>query len=95
MNSFNHSYDISLNKDKNESKLTELIEVKTNKKEDGLFGYSQLNNEDNNSANIKNDNKLVVERKDIKKINYRKGNLHTFFYDKNGKPRIVIGPDCK
>ena len=28
-------------------------------------------------------------------INYRKGNLHTFFYDINGVPQIVIGPDCK
>jgi len=28
-------------------------------------------------------------------INYRKGNLQTFFYDMNGVPKIVIGPDCK
>ena len=27
--------------------------------------------------------------------NYRKGNMHTFFYDINGHPKIVIGPDCK
>jgi len=39
--------------------------------------------------------KLRESFSDKKITKYRKGKLHTFFYDKNGNPRIVIGPDCK
>ena len=44
----------------------------------------------------KNDITMAL-RKDIKKKPHYwdKGNLYLFFYDKNGVPRIVIGPHCK
>ena len=47
----------------------------------------------NNSKII--NNPLVVKNEKTKEIKYRKGNLYTFFYDKKGIPKIVIGPDCK
>ena len=34
----------------------------------------------------------VIKKKDHY---YYKGNMHMFFYDKDGIPRIVIGPHCK
>ena len=45
----------------------------------------------------KNDITVSLRKDDIKKKPHYwdKGNLHLFFYDKNGVPRIVIGPDCK
>ena len=45
----------------------------------------------------KNDITVSLRKDDIKKKPHYwdKGNLYLFFYDKNGVPRIVIGPDCK
>ena len=46
-------------------------------------------------------NSLIVKEKPVSK-NYssilpkdRKGNTLQYFYDKEGSPKIVIGPDCK
>ena len=41
------------------------------------------------------DDKFLLEKNQDKKvIKYRKGNLY-IIYNKNGEPKIVIGPDCK
>ncbi len=53
--------------------------------------FKDLKEQFNNSAII---NSPLV-KKDSGKIKFRKGNLHIYFYDKNGIPLIVIGPDCK
>ena len=54
---------------------------------------SELKEQFNNSGII--NNPLVVKKISKREIKYRKGNLFTFFYDNNGIPKIVIGPDCK
>lgn len=100
------NYDISLSNNSSLLKETELVEVKTNNLKKGQSGYSQLINESEISTsselleieNNKNDmvnNKINHEIFFQEEINYRKGNLQTFFYDMNGVPKIVIGPDCK
>ena len=45
----------------------------------------------------KNDITISLRKADIKKKPHYwgKGNLYMFCYDKNGVPRIVIGPHCK
>ena len=44
----------------------------------------------------KNDITISLRKDEIKKPHYwGKGNLYLFCYDKNGVPRIVIGPHCK
>lgn len=102
----NENYDISLSNNSSLLKETELVEVKTNNLKKGQSGYSQLINESEISTsselleieNNKNDivnNKINHEIFFQEEINYRKGNLQTFFYDMNGVPKIVIGPDCK
>lgn len=59
-----------------------------------------------NSATDLSERKIIVDlskngfsalNKIIKKKDhyYHKGNAHMFFYDKDGMPRIVIGPHCK
>ena len=102
--------DISLQKDSPLTKETELVEVDTKNLKKGISGYSKLINENeistsselleienkNNKNNSLNSNdKITHEIFFQEEINYRKGNLHTFFYDINGVPQIVIGPDCK
>ena len=59
-----------------------------------------------NSAADLSDRRIIVDlgknglsalNKVIKKKDhyYHKGNVHMFFYNKDGIPRIVIGPHCK
>jgi len=99
----NENYDISTNNTEY-LKETELVEVNPNNLTGKNSGYAPLseneistsseilemhNNEKSNNNKI--DNQIFFEEK----INYRKGNMHTFFYDINGHPKIVIGPDCK
>ena len=59
-----------------------------------------------NSANDLSDRNIIVDlskngisalNKVIKKKEhyYHKGKVHMFFFDKDGMPRIVIGPHCK
>ena len=52
--------------------------------------FKELKEQFNNSKIINNP---LMNNESGKKIKYRKGNLHTFLYDENGIPRIVIGPD--
>ena len=102
--------DISLQKDSTLTKETELVEVDTKNLKKGISGYSKLINENeistsselleienkNNKNNALNtSDKITHEIFFQEEINYRKGNMHTFFYDINGVPQIVIGPDCK
>ena len=102
----NENYDISLSNNSNLMKETELVELDSNHLKKGSSGYSQLINENEISTSselleIENDNnedgninkKLSHEIFFQEEINYRKGNLHTFLYDINGNPKIVIGPD--
>ena len=106
----NDSNDISLQKDSSLTKETELVEVDTKNLHKGISGYSKLINENeistsselleienknNKNNDINTNDKITHEIFFQEEINYRKGNLHTFFYDINGVPQIVIGPDCK
>ena len=75
-----------LNNVENETISTEYAENSDNNDD-----FTDLKEHFNNSIII---NKPLVNEPE-KKIKYRKGNLHTFFYDCNGIPKIVIGPDCK
>ena len=43
---------------------------------------------------IVNDKSILEKNQNKKTIKYRKGNLY-IIYNKNGEPKIVIGPDCK
>jgi len=106
MISSNQNKDISLSN--NNTKLTELVEVNSNDNTEytninnseisSSFEHTDIN-DDEDFTNLKEqfNNTLVKDKTLIKEktIKYRKGNLHTFFYDNKGNPRIVIGPDCK
>ena len=99
----NEIYDISTNNE-GYMKQTELVEVNPDNLTGKDSGYTKINeneistsseilniNNKENNNNNKIDNNIFFEET----INYRKGNMHTFFYDINGHPKIVIGPDCK
>ena len=100
----NENYDIST-KNEGYMKETELVEVNPKNLTGKDSGYTiineneistssellNINNNNENNNNNKIDNNIFFEET----INYRKGNMHTFFYDINGHPKIVIGPDCK
>ena len=103
MTSKYQNYDISLTNN-DELNQTELVDVKNNKSNSELTSsteyeenndnsedFTELKHQFNNSVVV--GNPLVLKKETKKKIKYRKGNLHTFFYDENGLPRIVIGPD--
>ena len=96
----NENYDISTNEIEIK-KETELIEINPKKLTGKNSGYTQLSeSEITTSSELLETNKEKTsdESNEIffsEKIKYRKGNLFTFFYDRNGIPRIVIGPDCK
>ena len=110
MNSNSQNYDISTSSN-NQLNETELVEVNPNNLTGKDSGYSNLNSNENeveNESDINEDFKDLKEqfnnstiihnplvKKDSGKINFRKGNLHICLYDKNGIPKIVIGPDCK
>ena len=78
-----------LNSNENETTISTEYEENNDNNED----FNDLKQQFNNSRII--NNPLVVKNEQIKEIKYRKGNLHIFCYDKNGVPKIVIGPDCK
>ena len=78
-----------LNNNENEATISTEYEENNDNNED----FSDLKQQFNNSGII--NNPLVVKKEPNKEIKYRKGNLYTFCYDKNGVPKIVIGPDCK
>ena len=108
MNSNKKNYDVSLTNSNNLSGA-ELIEIKTDylnlntTQASSTIEFCETNDKDGdfNSQKVHFNNSLIgnnhiASKKEHKKVTkYRKGKLHTFFYDKNGNPRIVIGPDCK
>ena len=78
-----------LNNNENEASIsTEYVENNDNNED-----FSDLKEQFNDSTII--NNPLVTQTESKKEIKYRKGNLYTFFYNKKGIPKIVIGPDCK
>ena len=56
--------------------------------EDSYILKEQINNP------IVTDKSIVEKNQSKSAIKYRKGNLY-IIYNKNGEPKIVIGPDCK
>ena len=76
----------------NENEET-IISTESAENVDSSKDLSDLKEQFNNSEII--NNPLVVKKISKSEIKYRKGNLFIFFYDRNGRPKIVIGPDCK
>ena len=76
----------------NENEET-IISTESAENVDSSKDLSDLKEQFNNSEII--NNPLVVKKISKSEIKYRKGNLFIFFYDSNGRPKIVIGPDCK
>ena len=77
----------------NNSESDATISTEFAENNDNSEDFTELKEQFNNSEKIHNP--LVVKKDPEKKIKYRKGRLHTFFYNKKGVPKIVIGPDCK
>ena len=82
-----------------ESKETELIEIKSKKDEN-----SPMKSDTNDSSfndSMEQMNSLIVKEKPVTnkysniKSKDRRGNTFMHFFDKNGSPKIVIGPHCK
>ena len=82
-----------------ESKETELIEIKSKKDEN-----SPMKSDTNDSSfndSMEQMNSLIVKEKPVTnkysniKSKDRRGNTFMYFFDKNGSPKIVIGPHCK
>ena len=71
---------------KNNIELTEFRENCDDEEESNIL--EQLTNPRKDAKS------LSVQNQDKKTIKYRKGNLY-IIYNKNGNPKIVIGPDCK
>ncbi len=109
MISNSQNYDI-LSSSSNQLNETELVEVNPKNLTGKNSGYSNLNSNENETEFEENneDYKDIKEqfnkstiinnpliKKDSGIIKFRKGNLHICFYDENGIPKIVIGPDCK
>ena len=88
----------SLNLD---SKQVELIDVKS--KKDEITPIKSDSSTDQSSLNdsMEHMNSLIVKEKPISnkypniKPKSREGNTIMYFFDKNGSPKIVIGPHCK
>ena len=86
---------------KSDSKKAELIDVKTQKDENFPIKSESTNSDSSFSDSMDQMNSLIVKEKPVSK-NYssilpksRKGNTFQYFFDKEGSPLIVLGPDCK
>ena len=82
-----------------DTKKDALIDIKSQKDEN--IPIKSDSTDTSLSDSIDQMNSLIVKEKPVSK-NYssilpinRKGNTYQFFYNKNGEPMIVIGPDCK
>ena len=75
----------------NKNLLVKKKEYENILKENKSFTNNLLSESSNNmNSNLTKDTQEIDEEFDL-----RKGNLKLFFIDKNGKPLIVIGPNCK
>lgn len=84
-----------------ESKETELIDVKSKKDEITPIKSDSSTEESSLNDSMEQMNSLIVKEKPITnkypniKPKSREGNTIMYFFDKNGSPKIVIGPHCK
>ncbi len=91
-----------------DSKETELIDVKSKKDEkdeqQSLIKSNISTTSTHNSSfndSMEKMNSLIVKEKPVTnqysniKSKNRRGNTVMYFFDKNGSPKIVIGPHCK
>ena len=84
-----------------DSKQTELIEVKPQKDENVPIKSDASTSESSFNDSMEKMNSLIVKEKPVTnqysnvKSKNRRGNTLMYFFDKNGSPKIVIGPHCK
>lgn len=84
-----------------DSKQTELIEVKPQKDENVPIKSDASTSESSFNDSMEKMNSLIVKEKPVTnqysniKSKDRRGNTLMYFFDKNGSPKIVIGPHCK
>ena len=84
-----------------DSKQTELIEVKSQKDENVPIKSDTSTSDSSFNDSMEKMNSLIVKEKPVTsqysnvKSKNRRGNTVMYFFDKNGSPKIVIGPHCK
>ena len=84
-----------------DSKQTELIEVKPQKDENVPIKSDTSTSDSSFNDSMEKMNSLIVKEKPVTnqysniKSKDRRGNTLMYFFDKNGSPKIVIGPHCK
>ena len=84
-----------------DSKQTELIEVKPQKDENVPIKSDTSTSDSSFNDSMEKMNSLIVKEKPVTnqysnvKSKNRRGNTLMYFFDKNGSPKIVIGPHCK
>ena len=83
-----------------DTKKVELIDVKSKKDENEPIKNESTQDSSFNDS-MEQMNTLIIKEKPITnkypniKPKSREGNTKMYFLDKNGRPKIVIGPDCK
>lgn len=84
-----------------DTKESELIDVKNNKDENIPIKSNKNTKDFSFNDSMEQMNSLIVKEKPITNKNNnvkpksRQGNTVMYFFDKNGSPKIVIGPHCK
>ena len=84
-----------------DTKKIELIDVKTKKDENEPIKNDESTQESSFNDSMEQMNILIIKEKPVTnkypniKPKSREGNTKMYFFDKNGRPKIVIGPDCK
>ena len=82
-----------------DSKKIALIDIKP--KKDETIPIKSESTDTSLSESMEQMNSLIVKEKPVTNKYFtvsqkdRKGNTKQFFFNKNGSPLIVIGPDCK
>ena len=84
-----------------DTKKVELIDVKSKKDENEPIKNDESTQESSFNNSMEQMNSLIIKEKPITKKypnikpKSREGNTKMYFFDQNGSPKIVIGPDCK
>ena len=84
-----------------DTKKAELIDVTSKKDENMPIKNDESTQESSFNDSMEQMNSLIIKEKPIVnkypniKPKSRQGNTKMYFFDKNGSPKIVIGPDCK